>query len=255
MFIERGKGPAVVLIHGMFMDNTMFRPQLEGLAHKYRVIAYNNRTLFGQLSEHNLDDLAEDCNRVLDELEIDSCVLGGLSMGGFTAMTYALKYPERLNGLIVIAAGAAAYGKGEKERFSALFDSANIDGMIPREYAENVAGIVFGQTTHRLNRELVDYCTSRWCEMLPARAIYYQGYSWLDKPDLSEEIANIRVPTLLISGSEDMSEPIERIKPMMDVLPDAELVEIPSAGHMTNLEQPGLVNKVIEEFLERVYVN
>ena len=77
----------------MLMDNTMFKPQLQGLADKYRVISYNNRTLLGELSEHDLDDLVEDCNQFLNQLGLGRCVLGGQSMGGFMAMTYALKYP------------------------------------------------------------------------------------------------------------------------------------------------------------------
>ena len=120
-----------------------------------------------------------------------------------------------------------------------MFASVNIDGMVPRQFAQGVASMAFGRTTNQVNRELVDYWVERWCTLIPARAVYYQGNSWLYKPDLSEAIADIKVPTLLISGAEDMAQPTDRIKPMADALPDAELVEIPGAGHMTNLEQAG----------------
>ena len=101
-YIEKGSGPTIVFSHGSMMTHSMFEPQIERLTQDYRVIAYNNRIWFRPDEPHSLDDLVEDCLSLLDELNIRSCVLFGMSMGGHMAISFALKFPERLDGLVLV---------------------------------------------------------------------------------------------------------------------------------------------------------
>ena len=80
---DRGDGPPLVLSHGTLMDRTMFDPQLS-LADEYRVVAYDARARTDRyVGPYDLYDLADDCAALLDAKGVDSCVLGGMSMGGF----------------------------------------------------------------------------------------------------------------------------------------------------------------------------
>ena len=87
---------------------------------------------------------------------------------------------------------------------------------------------------------------------MPARAVLYQGKSWINKDDITDRLNEIKVPVLVVHGEEDVPIPIERALPMLDVLPDATLARIPKAGHTANLEQATVANEAIGSFLERV---
>ncbi len=253
LYVEQGSGPAVIFSHGTLMDATMFAPQLDYLAERgYRAIAYNSRVLTDEPGAHTLDDLVEDCRRLLDRLEIDKCVVAGMSVGGCMAMPFALKHQERLNGLILIAVTSQAYPPEEQEAFGAEFDKLDVDGMVPRAFAEWAAPYCFGEATYAENGALVDHWIDRWASTVPARAVLYQGRSWIKKDDITERLREIEVPALVIHGEEDVPIPIERALPMVDVLPDATLARIPKAGHTVNLEQAAAVNEAIGSFLERI---
>ena len=251
--IERGSGPAVVFSHGTLMEATMFDAQIDHLAERgYRAIAYNSRVLGAKPAAHTLADLAKDCRALLDDLGIEKCVLAGMSVGGFMALEFALAYPERLQGLIVIAGTSLDYTPEERKAYRRQFDKLNVDGMVPREFAEWIASYCFGETTLAGNRALVDHWVERWATTVPARAVLFQGRSWIDKADMTWRLVAIDVPALVIHGEEDVPLPIERAQAMADALLRATFVRVPGAGHSVNLEAPETVNAAIARFLGRL---
>ena len=251
--IEKGAGPAVVFSHGTLMDATMFAPQLDHLAERgYRAIAYNSRVLTGEPAAHTLGDLVEDCRTLLDDLGIQTCVLAGMSVGAFMALEFALAHPERLRGLIVIAGTSKDYAPEEREAYRRQFDKLDVDGTVPRDLAEWVAPFCFGETTFERNPALVAHWVERWATTMPARAVLYQGRSWLDKEDITGRLAAVSLPALVVHGEEDVPLPIERAEAMADALPDATFARVARAGHSVNLEQPAVVNAAIARFLGRL---
>lgn len=252
LYIEQGAGPAVVFGHGTLMDATQFTPQLESLAGRYRVISYNSQVLTGTPQPHSLADLAEDCRSLLDQLGIHKCALAGMSVGGFMALLFALTYPDRLDGLILIDATSQSYTLEEQRAYSYEFDKLDVDGMVPREFAEWAAPYCFGTTTAKENKNLVEYWIDRWATTVPARAVLYQGRSWINKDDLTSRLSEITVPVLVIHGEEDIPIPVERAVRMLEALPGATLSRIPQAGHTSNLENALKVNEAIHAFLARI---
>ena len=252
-YVEKGSGPAVVFSHGTLMDAAMFDPQLDHLAERgYRAIAYNSRVLTGRPAPHTLGDLVEDCRTHMDRLGIGKCVVAGMSVGGFMALEFALAYPERLHGLIVIAGTSLDYTAEEREAYHGQFDRLDVDGMVPRDFAEWVAPYCFGETTLADNKALADHWIDRWATTVPARAVLFQGRSWLDKANITARLADIDLPVLVVHGEEDVPLPIERAQVMADALPDATFVPVPGAGHSVNLEKPDIVNAAITGFLGRL---
>ena len=252
-FVEKGSGPAVVFSHGTLMDAAMFEPQLDHLAARgYRAIAYNSRVLTGEPAPHTLGDLVEDCRALMDDLGIEKCVLAGMSVGGFMALEFALAHPERLQGLVLIAATSKDYTAEERAAYRGQFDKLDVDGTVPRPLAEWVAPYCFGETTLARNRALVDHWIDRWATTVPARAVLFQGRSWLDKEDITARLAAVRTPALVVHGEEDVPLPIERAEAMADALPDATFLRVPEAGHSVNLEAPRLVNAAMARFLGRL---
>lgn len=252
-FVEKGSGPAVVFSHGTLMDAAMFEPQLDHLAARgYRAIAYNSRVLTGEPAPHTLGDLVEDCRALLDDLGIGKCVLAGMSVGGFMALEFALSHPERLQGLVAIAATSKDYSPEERAAYHGQFDKLDVDGMVPRPFAEWVAPFCFGETTGERNKALVVHWIERWSTTVPARAVLFQGRSWIDKEDITARLASVPVPALVVHGEEDVPLPIERAEAMANALPNATFLRVPEAGHSVNLEAPAVVNAAMARFLGRL---
>lgn len=246
-----GEGRPVVFAHGTLMDRTMFAPQLEALADGYRAVAYDLRARTDRYEPgYDLADLVEDCDALLDGLGEERAVLAGMSMGGFMALRFALAYPERVDGLILIDSIAAPHDPTEQETYGQLVDP--LEGShdpVPRSLAEGVTGYLFGETTRADNPGLVERWVDRWATY-PGGAVYNELHSWLDRPDVTDRLEEIDVPVLIVHGEEDPSIDPSRAEPMLESLPDARMEVIPEAGHTSNLERPEPVNDAILSFLD-----
>jgi pimeloyl-ACP methyl ester carboxylesterase len=100
---DQGHGPPVLFSHGTLLDRTMFAEQTAALADHYRTVAYTSRAGTSEYgTEYDLDSLVADCLEVAARAKVDRFVLVGMSVGGFMAIELALKYPERLAGLILM---------------------------------------------------------------------------------------------------------------------------------------------------------
>lgn len=250
---DRGDGPPVVFSHGTLMDRTMFAPQVAALADEYRVVAYENRARTEHwVGPYDLDDLVEDAAALMDAKGIEECVLGGMSMGGFMALRFALEHPDRLRGLILVDSMAQAHTDEEREEYRGMLEMVEAAGRVPEDIAEAASGLLFGETTHVEHPDLVDAWVNRWLTY-PPEAVVHELESWLDRPSLSDRLDKIDVPVLVVHGEEDAALEIERAEPMVDGLPDARMARISNAGHSSNLERPEPVNEAIEEFLADVY--
>jgi pimeloyl-ACP methyl ester carboxylesterase len=248
-YVDRGAGPAVVLSHGTLMDRTMFDAQIEALEDSYRVVAFDHRARTDRWrGPYDLDDLADDCVALLDELGIERCVLGGMSMGGFMAIPLALRYPERLDGLVLISSMAAAYSAEEKADIEEHLEEMLRHETVPLATAEWERDLVMGETTKRENPELVRHWMDRWMTRR-SEAVAWEFRSWMDKKDMTPRLAEIELPALVIHGVEDAVLPIERGRAMAAALPNATFAPIERAGHTSTVETPAAVSRAMREFL------
>ncbi|RJT03386.1 alpha/beta fold hydrolase [Halococcus sp. IIIV-5B] len=250
---DRGDGPAVVFAHGTLMDRTMFDPQVEALADDFRTVAYDLRARTDQYaSSYDLYDLADDVDALCDGLDLDTVVLCGMSMGGFMALRFAERYPERLDGLVLIDSMAESYTEVEREQYGQLAEQARAEGKFTEPGVTVARDGLFGETTRAENPALPDRWVERW-RTYPAEGFYREMHSWLNQPDFTPKLSGIDVPVLSIHGEEDASIAPERTEPMLDALPNARQELIPEAGHSSNLENPEAVNEALRGFLNDVY--
>ena len=249
---DRGTGPALVLAHGTLMDRTMFAPQVDALADDNRVVAYDLRARTDRYADdYDLWDLADDCAALMDGLDINSAVLGGMSMGGFMALRFARRYPEHVDGLVLIDTTAGPHEAHEIERYRDMVGTVREAGVVPDQLVDVVAHILFGATTNEERPDLVDHWCDRW-RTYPPEAIHREVESWLERPDFTAELGAIDVPALVVHGEEDLGLAPERSDGLVEGL-DAERVLVPEAGHSSNLERPEPVTEAIRAFLDRVY--
>jgi pimeloyl-ACP methyl ester carboxylesterase len=251
-YADEGPGPVVVLLHGFPLSRAMWDQQLDGIGSIYRVIAPDLRG-FGESpvpeGVYTMDAMADDVLELLETLEImGPVVVGGLSMGGYVALSLAARYPTRVKALILMdtRAGAdtpeVAQGREATAKTVIAADSAApvVDSMLPRLFSK----MTLEQQAARV--EPMKAVMERTAPQGIAGAL--RGMA--SRPDRRGDLPKIAVPTLVLVGEEDIITPPAEARAMADAIPNARLEVIPGAGHLAPYENPAAANAAILRFLK-----
>ena len=200
--------------------------------------------------EPSLDDYADSVARELDAAGLDRVVIGGTSMGGYTAMAFCRRYRNRVAGLALIDTKASADAEpaaaGRRAMAEVLRDTRSTDALL-----ENVYPKLLGATTVAQRPELADSVRAS-VSAAPATAAAWAQLAMAARPDSLPTLAAVNVPALVVVGTEDVLSPPSDAEEMADVLPDGELVVIANAGHLTPLEAPTEVASALQGLMHRV---
>jgi pimeloyl-ACP methyl ester carboxylesterase len=241
-----GEEPPVAFSHGLFMDHTMFDPQVELLRDRYRCIRWDERGhgKTGDATEpFTYWDSAEDLAALLRSLDVERAVLAGMSQGGYLSLRAALAHPDLVHGVILIDTQAGTENPDLMPYYQQLVERWLTQGM-DDELAATIEAIILGQDYADAER-----WKSSWKQLHPENV--QQLFTTLaERDDLSDRLGEIHVPALVIHGDDDAAISIDRAEALADGLPDAQLVLIEGAGHASNLTHPELVNPHIARFLE-----
>jgi len=238
-----GKGEPLVLLHGFPLDRRMWEAQVAELSSQWRVIAPDLRGFGQSVSEEpfTIESLADDVHQLLAGMNAIPCILGGLSMGGYTALAYVRKYPADLRGLILVDTKAAADDPQQREGRAKMIE------LVRREGARAVADQMLPRT-----RPAIARAVRAMMEACPAKTIEHALAAMRDRPDRTAELASISIPSLIVVGDADVITPVAVAQSMQMQIPNAMLAVIRGAGHMTPMEQPGQVNQALRRFVSIV---
>jgi 3-oxoadipate enol-lactonase len=247
-YTVEGAGPWLVMSHSLACTSAMWNEQAALLAKRFKVLRYDTRG-HGQTDApagpYSLDLLADDAKGLLDALGIRQAHWIGISMGGMIGQTLALKAPGLLQSLVL--ADTTSRNPPEawpmwKERIDvaeAKGMEATVESTLARWFTEP-----FRKTRPDRIKPIADMI----------RATPVAGYVGcchaIPKIDLTARLKEIRVPVLAIAGVEDVAAPGTRA--IHENLPGSELVMIPSASHIANIEQPEAFNQALTRFYDRV---
>jgi 3-oxoadipate enol-lactonase len=240
-----GDGPAVILSHGFLMDREMFAPQVDALAPAFRVITWDARG-FGETQFDGRPftywDSARDCLALLDHLQIDRAVLGGMSQGGFLSMRAALLAPERVTALVLIDSQA---GVEDPERLPGYRQMQEIwlqAGPVD-ELAETIANLIIGDPA--INQTWI----AKW-RKLPRESMRASGDCLMERDDISHRLHEISCPAIVFHGTADQSIEWQKAEQLDRGLPGCTgIVRIDGASHASNLTHPDQVNGPLLDFL------
>lgn len=245
----QGIGPAIFFIHGFPLDRTMWRPVSSTLSGWLR-IAPDLRTAVGVPFTDpaaGLGEFADDLGVIVDALATEPVVLCGLSMGGYIAFEMLRRYPERIRGLILCNTRAEADssdGRSGREEMIALVERQGVDSL-----ADRLLPKILAETSLETMPRVVEHVRDMMLRHTPA-GITDALTAMMHRPDSTDLLAHIDVPTLVIAGAEDQLIPAEEARSMASRIAGSHFTIIPGAGHLAPLEQPVQTSRVIGEFLE-----
>ena len=166
------------------------------------------------------------------------------------AFEFCRRFPERVAGLILAATKAGAdstEGRAGRDEAAGVVIAEGIvpiaDGMLPKLLAPG---------TYEKEPDLVEFVWEMMVDTSTDGAIGALA-AMRDRPDSTDDLPGLDVPTLIIHGAEDQLIPLAEAEIMQAGIPGAELVVVAGAGHLPNLEQPELFNEAVREFLEGFY--
>lgn len=250
-YSDEGSGSAVVLLHGFPLSRAMWREQIAALAPSHRVIAPDLRGHGGSPDPEGLytmDELADDVIELLDGLGIGGPIaLGGLSMGGYVALSIMERCGKRVGALLLMDTRASA-DTPEAARDREANAQAVLAAQSARSLVEKMVPRLFSQATLNDHPERVEPLRCLMEETSP-RGIAGALRGMAIRPDRRALLAQIAVPTLVLVGEDDVVTPPDEARGIASAIPGARLVVIPKAGHLAPYENPGASNQAILQFL------
>jgi 3-oxoadipate enol-lactonase len=228
----------------------MWEGQLALSDRGWRVIAPHFRGFddgVGDPPAQSVDDYAGDVVDLLDALHIHEAVVGGLSMGGYVAFALLRHAARYVQGLILADTKAQADTPEGVEGRRRMIELGASRG--PAAVAEEMIPKLLGETTRRTRPDVVDRVRAL-ATSSSAEAIAGALRALMTRPDSTPQLSTIHVPTLIVVGEEDTVTPRAAAEEMHAGIPGSELVAIPAAGHLTNLEQPALFDAALARFLD-----
>jgi len=239
----------IIFIHGFPFDHNMWNNQAEALSSNYFCVSYDIRGL-GESSvgdgQYTMEMLADDLLDIIEKEKLYKPVLCGLSMGGYIAQRAVEKSESLFSALILCDTKSAADNNDAKIKRAEGIKKINelglkkfVEGFIPNCFNEESISKPFYKET--LKRSLNFSPTGvKGCLLAMA-----------GRTDTSEFLSEIKIPVLVICGERDKLTPLHIMEEMADLIADCEFHIIPGAGHITPLENSGMVNKIIKDFLSR----
>jgi pimeloyl-ACP methyl ester carboxylesterase len=249
---ERGRGPALLLLHAFPLGRVMWDAQAEALAARARVVRFDLRGFGGSAPGPALltmERIAEDAVAVLDQLGLASAVVCGLSMGGYAALALVRQHPERVRALVLADTRAGADSDQGRADRAALAERVRREGVAAA--AEAMLPRLLGATSHSERPDLV----ARVREIIlanPAQGVIDGLAGLAARADSGPYLRQITVPTLVICGEEDTLTPVSEAEALRDGIRGSRLVTLPRAGHLSNLENPDGFNAALARFLDEV---
>lgn len=247
-------GETVVFSHGLLWSTELFRSQIDALAGRYRVVAWDHRGQ-GRSDDDDrrsigMELVTDDALALLDALELGRVHFAGLSMGGFVGMRIAARWPDRLRSLALLNTSAGAEPRKNVPKYTLLNNVARTMGL--GIVAGSVMPIMFGRTT--MTSPARRGVRDTWRERLSGnrRSIWRAVNGVIERECVQHLLPKVRVPTLVIAGAEDVATTPDKAEAIHAGIAGSKLVVVQDAGHSSTVEAPEAVTRALEAFLSQL---
>jgi 3-oxoadipate enol-lactonase len=251
--IDQGNsnGIPLIFIHGFPFNHTLWLPQLEALPETVHAVAYDIRghgaSGLGD-GPSTVEFFVDDLIALFDQYALPQAIVCGLSMGGYIAQRFYERYPERVQGMILCDTKSEADTDTEKIKRSESIRTIRQNGV--PAFAEPFLKFVFSQNSFQHHPEWVETIRRMILSNSPD-GICSTALALAARTDTTQSLASITVPTLVMTGEDDLGAPPRAMKTLADQIPNAEFHLIPQAAHLTNIENTKTFNFQMMEFLRK----
>jgi 3-oxoadipate enol-lactonase len=247
-----GQGEPLVMIRGISSNVDHWYEQVPVLSQKYQLLLFDNRAIARSSDpggSFSTRDMAADTVGLMEAVGIKKAHVLGYSMGGMIAQEIALVYPEKVNGLILVATdcGISLRIKAKPE-FSRLFSEMIRLGT--NEAKKAAAGCLFAKQTLDTRPDIIQRYTEVSLRFPASQKTLGRQWAAITQHDACNRLAKISSPTLVITGSEDELIPPQNAKVMAQRIPVAQMISIDGGGHLFLIEQPEAFNEAVIGFLD-----
>jgi pimeloyl-ACP methyl ester carboxylesterase len=238
-YIEKGEGPVLLLLHGLFGALSNFAEVVDHFSPRYKVVIPMLPLYDLPIIETSAKRLAKFLDKFITFKGYDEVYLLGNSLGGHVALIYTRNHPEKVKALILTAS-------------SGLYENA-FGSSFPRredkEFIRNKVALTFYDPSHATD-ELVNECFEIVNDRNRVIRILAIAKSAI-RHNMAKDLPNMTMPACLIWGRNDTITPPEVAEEFHQKLPDSELYWIDQCGHAPMMEHPETFNKILEEWLNK----
>jgi pimeloyl-ACP methyl ester carboxylesterase len=252
-YLDQGEGePALVLLHAFPLRAAMWTSQLDALSATTRVVApdllgFGATDAPDDPGAYSVDVWADQVAGLLDHLDLERVVLGGLSMGGYAAMAFVRRHRARLAGLVLADTRPGPDSPEVAQRRRDQIHQIKEQGTA--ELIETLLTGLLGEYTKRHRPDVVSTARS----LMDSSSAGFIGAleAMISRPDSTSDLAAVEVPTLVVVGDLDTLSPPEVARTMQAAIPGSVLTVLPDAGHLSNLEAPDAFSAVVGHLVGR----
>jgi pimeloyl-ACP methyl ester carboxylesterase len=243
-----GSGPHLVLIEGLGVATWLWEKQVGEFSKRFTTIVFDNRGV-GKSDKppgpYTIDLMADDLAGLLDSLHISKTHVLGISMGGFIAQSFALRYPQRVDRLVLVStsAGGPDHVPMAPEVLAAMFAS---EGP-PREVIRKKLGLAYSQAFMQTDavEHLIDL---RLSDPQPPHAYMAQATAGAAF-NLSDKVRQLQMPCLIMAATGDRLVPAANAHNLSKKIPNSRLKIYEGFGHQFFVEIPEVFNREVIAFL------
>jgi 3-oxoadipate enol-lactonase len=249
-----GSGPPVVLLHPFPANHDLWKPAAQAIVSRYRVILPDLRghgdSGVGE-GPATMEKHAADLARVLDHEEVGRAPFVGVSIGGYVLFEFWRKYRARVEALVLCNTKAQA--DTPEARAARVQAATDVTERGTEPFFESMLPKLLGKTTYTGRPDLVEGALRMMRKMSPEHVAMVQR-GMAERQDSVETLKTINVPTMLVTGDEDILTGKAEADLMRQHIPGSQLKVIAKAGHYSPWEQPEEVGKLLRQFLDAVRV-
>lgn len=245
---EAGTGPPMVFLHGISSGSGSWVHQLIHFRERHRCVAWDAPGYGGSAAITAASPVAAEyasrLEALLDALEIERVLLVGHSLGAIMATAFAAERPKRVDGMVLLNP-ATGYGAAPREEADRILQARldQIERLGVEGFAENRAGALVSGSAPP---EAVDLI--RWNMRRLSSAGYTQAAQMLASANLLEDAPSFPGPTLVACGARDTITPEAKCRQVADAFPRGRYTSLPRLGHISYIEDPPAVNRILTEF-------
>jgi 3-oxoadipate enol-lactonase len=245
-----GSGPPLILLHPFPANHDLWKPAAQAVVSQYRVILPDLRghgdSGIGE-GPATMEKHAADLARVLDDEQVGRAPFVGVSIGGYVLFEFWRKYRARVEALILCNTKAQA--DTSEARAGRLQAAAEVMERGTEPFFGSMLPKLIGKTTHRTRPDLVEGAL-RMMRKMSADDVAMVQRGMAERPDSVETLKAINVPTLIVTGDEDVLTGMSDAELMRQNIPGSKMRVIAKAGHYSPWEQPEKVGNLLRQFLD-----